>query len=110
MSNHRRQIATRRELLRARGVRLRRELATDAGAISERFALADRIVAAARSDAGRLLLIGAATLLLFGRPRRLLRLAVKALTLWPVVVPLLPHARRFFAGRERDRGEASAAP
>ncbi len=101
MSSHRRQIAARREVLCARSERLRGELAGDAAALGERFALADRVVAAARSDAGRLLLIGAATLLLFGRPRRLLRLAVKALTLWPVVVPLLPHVKRLFATREQ---------
>jgi hypothetical protein len=67
-----------------------------------RFALADRVVAVARSDSGRLLLAAAAALLLFGRPRRLLRLAVKALALWPVVVPLVPHVRRLLAERTRD--------
>lgn len=104
MSDHRRQIAARRAMLCARSARLRGELAGDAAALGERFAVADRIVAAARSDSGRLLFLGAATLLLFGRPRRLLRVAVKALALWPVVIPLVPHVRRLFA---RDRGEAS---
>jgi hypothetical protein len=107
VSNHRHQVAVRREALRARSARLRRALAGDAAALGERFALADRIVAVARSDAGRLLFIGAATLLLFGRPRRLLRLAVKALTLAPMVIPLVPHVKRFLAARER--GEASAS-
>jgi hypothetical protein len=106
MSSHRRQLAARRELLRARSARLRDELAADAGALGVRFALADRVVAAARSDSGRLLLVGAAVLLLFGRPRRLLRLAVKALALWPIVVPLVPHVKRLFG--DRTRGEASA--
>lgn len=106
MSDHRRQIAARREALCRRSERLRRELAGDAAALGERFALADRIVAVARSDAGRLLLIGAATLLLFSRPRRLLRLAAKALALWPVIVPLVPHVKRLFAAR--DPGATSA--
>jgi hypothetical protein len=106
VSSHRRQIAARREVLCARSERLRSELAGDAAALGERFAIADRVVAVARSDAGRLLLIGAATLLLFGRPRRLLRLAAKALTLWPVIVPLVPHVKRLFAAR--DRGVPSA--
>ena len=106
MSDHRRQLAARRERLRARSARLRGELAADAGALGVRFALADRLVAAARSDSGRLLLVGAAVLLLFTRPRRLLRLGLKALALWPVVVPLLPHVKRFFGERARD--EASA--
>ena len=96
----------RRELLCARSQRLRHELAGDAAALGERFALADRIVAAARSDAGRLLLVGAATLLLFARPRRLLRLAVKALALWPVVVPLVPHVKRLLATREHSATSA----
>lgn len=106
MSNHRRQLAARRALLCARSDRLRRGLAGDAAALGERFAIADRIVAVARSDSGRLLFISAATLLLFSRPRRLLRLAAKALALWPVVVPLVPHVKRLLAARQR--GEASA--
>jgi YqjK-like protein len=106
VSSHRRQIAARREMLRARSQRLRGQLADDAAALGKRFELADRIVAAARSGAGRPLLIGAAALLLFNRPRRLLRLAVKALTLWPVIVPLVPHVKRLLATRY-DRGPAA---
>jgi len=106
VSHHRHEVAARREALRARSARLRRSLAADAGALGERFALADRVVALARSDAGRLLFIGGAAALLFGRPRRLLSLALKALALWPVVVPLVPHVKRLLAGR--SRGEASA--
>jgi hypothetical protein len=106
MSDHRRKLAARREFLRARSARLRDELAEDAGALGVRFALADRIVAVARSDSGRLLLVGAAVLMLFGKPRRLLRLGVKLLALWPIVVPLLPHVKRWFG--DHTRGEASA--
>jgi hypothetical protein len=106
VTDHRRQLAARRERLSARSDRLRREFAGDARELAERFALADRIVAVARSDSGRLLFIGAATLLLFGRPRRVLRLAIKALALWPMVIPLVPHVKRWFAAG--DRGAPSA--
>jgi hypothetical protein len=106
VSDHRRQLAARREMLRARSQRLRTELAGDAAALGKRFALADRIVAAARSGAGRPLLVGAATLLLFNRPRRLLRLAVNLLTLWPVIVPLVPRVKRLLATRDVSRPSA----
>ena len=106
MSRHR-ELAARRELLCARSARLRSELADDAGALGVRFRVADRLVAVARSDSGKLLLAGAAALVFFLKPRRIVRLAVKALALWPLVGPLWPHVRRFFA--ERDRGEASVS-
>ena len=107
MSRDRRQLAARRELLLARSARMRSELAADAGALAVRFRTVDRLVAVARSDAGRFLAIGVAALLLFGRPRRLLRLAAKALALWPVIVPLLPRVKRFFSARDRDDAPAS---
>ncbi len=108
MSGRRRHLAARREVLCARSTRLRAELADDAGALGVRFRIADRVVAVARSDSGRLLLVGAAALLLFGKPRRLVRLGLKLLALWPIVGPLLPHVKRFFGEREREQGEASA--
>jgi hypothetical protein len=101
-----RHLAARREQLCAHSARLRGELAADAGALGVRFQVADRLVAAARSDSGRLLLAGAALLVLFARPRRVLRLGLKALALWPIVVPLVPHVKKFFA--ERGGGETSA--
>jgi hypothetical protein len=106
VSSDRQQIAARRERLRARSERLRSELAGDAAALGRRFALADRIVAVARSGAVRPLLVGAATLLLFNRPRRLLRLAVKALALWPAIAPLVPHVKRLLAARDDSRPSA----
>ena len=36
-----------------------------------------------------------------------LTLSVMLLTLWPLVVPLVPHVKRFLAAR--DRGDASAS-
>jgi hypothetical protein len=111
VSGDRRQLAARREMLLARSARLRGELAADGGLLAVRFHTVDRLVATARTNSGRLVFIGAAVLMLFGRPRRLLRIAVKALALWPLVGPLLPHVRRFFTDRDRDRdaGDASAA-
>jgi hypothetical protein len=108
MSRRQRQLAARREVLCAQSARLRSELADDADALGVRFRIADRLVAVARSDAGKMLLAGAAVLVFFGRPRHILRLALKALALWPLVAPLLPHVKRFFGERERDA--ASAAP
>ena len=107
MIRRRHHLAARRELLCARSARLRSELADDAGALGVRFRVADRMVAVARSDSGRLLLAGVGALVFFAKPRRIVRLALKVLALWPLVGPLLPHVKRLFA--ERDRGDAAAA-
>jgi hypothetical protein len=107
MTRRIRQLAARREVLCARSARLRSELADEGGALGTRFRIADRMVAVGRSDYGRLLLVGAAALVFFGRPRRIVGLALKTLALWPLVSPLLPHVKRFFT--EREHGDASAA-
>jgi hypothetical protein len=101
---HRQRIVARREALEARSRRLRGELAADAGALGVRFEVADRLVGLARSDQGRLWLAGAALLVLVWRPRRVLRVGLRVLSLWPVASLLLPHVRRYFT----ERGEASA--
>lgn len=106
MNYHRHQLVVRREALRARSARLRRELATDAGSLGVRFRVVDRLLAVARSDSGRLLLAGAAVLVFFGKPRRIVGLALKALALWPLIGPLLPPLKRLFT--ERQPGDASA--
>jgi hypothetical protein len=110
MSRRQRHLAARRAALCAQSARLRSELAGDAGALGVRFRIADRLVALARSDTGKMLLAGAAVLVFFGRPRRILGLALKALALWPLIGPLLPHVKRFLGERERERDAASAAP
>ncbi len=102
-----RQLAARREVLCARSARLRSELADDSGALGVRLRIADRMVAVARSDSGRLLLVGAAALVFFGRPRRVVGLALKLLALWPLLGPLLPRVKRFLT--ERDAGDAPAS-
>jgi len=92
-------LAARRELLLARSERLRLDLGDDAAALAFRFRLADRLVARARSGLARVLLVGGAALVLFGRPRRVVRLAVRLLMFWPVVRPLLPRLVEFWRGR-----------
>ena len=94
-------LGNRRAALCARSARLRREFAADGGALTLRFGVADRLVAAARSGTAQALLIGAAAFVVFGRPRLVLGLALRALALWPVVSSLLPRLRRLFAAPSR---------
>ena len=100
MRHRRAALAARRAELIEESARLRAELAADAGALGMRLRIADRVVAVARSDNGRLILIGLAALLLFGRPRRVLGLALKVLALVPVVMPIVPHLKRWFGERK----------
>jgi hypothetical protein len=99
VSARRELLGARRELLLARSERLRLELGDDASALALRFQLADRLVASARAGLARVLLVGAAALVLFGRPRLVLRSAVRLLMAWPVVRPLLPRLVEFWRGR-----------
>ena len=92
-------LGARRAALRARSERLRAELGMEGQALARRFAAADRLVAAARSGTGQALLMGTAALLLFGRPRRALGLALRALALWPMAAPLLPVLRHLLDRR-----------
>ena len=94
------ELAARRAALIEESGRLRAELAVDAGELGLRFRLADRIVAAARSGNGRLILIGLAALMIFGRPRRVLGAALRLVKLAPVVLPLVPHLKRWFGERK----------
>ena len=77
------EIAARRRALGERSGLLRDTLAADTTALSRRFRAADRLVAVARSGTTRALLLGAAALVVVGRPRRILSLAVRASTLLP---------------------------
>ena len=90
MSARSRVLAARRERLRERSAELRVELTREGAALALRFSLAERVFAMARSGAVRALLVGGAALLLFGRPRRLLRTASRLLMLWPILKPFLP--------------------
>lgn len=94
-------LGDRRAALCARSARLRRELAAGGGALALRFGVADRLVSAARSGTAQALLIGAAAFVVFGRPRLVLGLAMRALALWPVVASLLPRLRRMLDAHAR---------
>lgn len=83
-------LAARREALVARSGELREELHREGGELAVRFRVVDRIVGVARSGPARGLLIGAAALVLLWRPRKLLKLASRALLVWPLVKPFLP--------------------
>ena len=100
MRHRRAALAARRAELIEESARLRAELSADAAALGLRFRIADRVVAVARSDNGRLILIGVAALLVFGRPLRVLRVAMKLFALAPVVLPLVPHLKRWFHERK----------
>ncbi|MBS0394188.1 MAG: hypothetical protein JSR54_06140 [Proteobacteria bacterium] len=93
------QLAARREVLTARSARLRDDLSADAAALGLRFRIADRLVALAQSGGGRALLVGGAALVFLGRPRRVLRLALRGLALWPLVAHFWPRIRRALAER-----------
>jgi hypothetical protein len=93
------ELATRRQQLRVRSARLRAELAGDAAALGERFRLADELIAASRSGLARVTLVAGAIWLLFGRRARLIRLGARAVALWPLLRPLLPHLVRVLRRR-----------
>ena len=83
-------LAARRRQLVAHGAQLRAALGVDATALALRFGLVDRVMVLARSGVARALVIGAAALVLFGRPRMLFRTAGRLLVLWPILRPFLP--------------------
>jgi hypothetical protein len=92
------ELAARRLALGARSARLRLELGDEAAALAQRFRFADRVAALARSGGVQALAIGAATLLLFGRPRRLIRTAGRLLLLWPLLRPLVARLAPLWRG------------
>jgi hypothetical protein len=94
VSAHTRQLAQRRAALLQRSRRLRFELAQDAAPLAQRLRLADRILAVDRWDLARMLLSAGTTLFVFRRTRRVLRIAARLLTLYPVVRPLVARLRR----------------
>jgi hypothetical protein len=88
-------LAARREQLLVQSERLRLALAADAAELSTHFGLVDRIAAVGRSGIVRMLLSAGATLLLFGRTRRVLGIVSRLL----VVYPLLRRVWRLFNPR-----------
>lgn len=80
-------LAERREALLTRSATLRAALSADGARLAARLGAVDRLVTRANSRSGRLLLSAAAALLLFRRPRRLLRLALRIAPFVPAVRP-----------------------
>lgn len=108
-----RDLAARREVLLARSARLRDEIADDvrglqrgAGILDRGVGLVDRGIGLlngrnSRRGPGLLvpLAVAAGLLLALRRPSRVLRVASRALALWPLVRPVVPVVRAYFAGR-----------
>jgi hypothetical protein len=96
MSARAEMLAARRTRLLTRSERLRGEFGAAATAMSQRFRVADRFIAASRSGPVRMLFASAAALLFFGRTRRVLHLASKLAIWYPLLGPLL---RRLWESR-----------
>ncbi len=92
--------AARRRSLIERSERLRRDFGADAAVLAVRFRFADQIVAAGRSGIFKVVLGGAAALLLSGRGGRLLSLASRLAMLYP----LLRRAVRLVSSLPKDSG------
>jgi hypothetical protein len=78
-------LAARREELLGRSEQLRQELAADAAGLTARFGFVDKIAAVGRSRLLGLLLSAGATLLVFGRTRRVLGIVTRLLAVYPLV-------------------------
>jgi len=100
-------LATRREVLCERSVGLRASLGADARALGARLSTADRLVAAARSRTTRALLVGAAAFVVIGRPRHVLRLALRLMTLWPLLTAVAPRMRGLLDAFRRQPGASA---
>ncbi len=101
-----RRLAARRARLVARSSRLRAQLRRDTVAFAGRLATVDRLAALAASPWTRMLASAGAAVLLFRRPRRLLRLALRLAPLYPSVRPLIERWLGRWRGRRRARAAA----
>ena len=89
-------LESKRERLIARSAELRAELERDGRELAVRFGVADRFLGLVRSGPARAVLFGGTALVLFWQPRRLVRLASRALLFWPVIRPFLPSLVRLW--------------
>jgi YqjK-like protein len=90
MSERARQLAARRELLVMRSERLRSELRDSTRGLGRGWRTVDRGFAFARSRLLWPAVVAGGLLIVLVRPSRVLKLAGRALILWPVVRPLVP--------------------
>ncbi|NNM61363.1 MAG: hypothetical protein HKM03_04280 [Steroidobacteraceae bacterium] len=110
MSARARLLVARRERLCARSGVLRGELRRDLGALAGRMEFADRVASLAASPWTRLLATVGATLLLFRRPRRLVRLMLRLAPFVPVVRPYWRRWLRGFRARAHARAPGALNP
>jgi hypothetical protein len=90
MSERARQLAARRELLLVRSERLRSELRDSTRGLGRGWRTLDQGLAFARSRLLWPAVIAGGLLIVLVRPSRVVKLAGRALVLWPVVRPLVP--------------------
>jgi len=90
MSERARQLAARRELLLTRSGQLRSELRDSTRGLGRGWRTVDRGFAFARSRLLWPAVVAGGLLIVLVRPSRALKLAGRALVLWPVVRPLVP--------------------
>jgi hypothetical protein len=102
MSARARQLAARRELLLMRSERLRRELRDSTRGLGRGGRMLDRGWAFARSGLLVPAVVAGGLLIVLVRPSRVLKLASRALTLWPVVRPLVPIVWSFVGGAKNE--------
>lgn len=91
MTHRAEMLAARRELLLARSAYQRASLQYDGATIGRRLRFVDTATTFARSNSGRLLLVGGVAILLLTGPARLARVASRLLAVWPVVGAWIPR-------------------
>jgi len=99
MSRRLENLAARRQSLVARSERLRDALALDVGAVAARLSAGSRLFTMGRSGPARWLLAAGAAFILFRRPRRVLRTAVRLFALYPALRPLVPKLIQYWRRR-----------
>jgi len=102
MSARARQLAARRELLLRRSEQLRSELRNSTRSLGRGSRMLDRGFAFARSRMLVPTVIAGGLLIVLVRPSRVLKLASRALMLWPVVRPLVPIVWSFVGGAKNE--------
>jgi hypothetical protein len=97
-------LAARRDLAVARSAFLRAELQCEAAVIGRRLRFIDRATAVARSVPSSALLAGGVLLLVLTGPRKLLRVAGRALASWQVAQSLASIAAGVMTAARSKRG------
>jgi hypothetical protein len=109
MSERAKKLAARRELLLMRSDRLRGELRNSTRGLGRGWRTLDRGFAFARSRLLWPTVIAGGLLIVLVRPSRVLKLASRALVLWPVVRPLGPIVWSF-VGAAKDVRQTDPGP